>query len=178
VLPFPSPPARPKPPQGRPDGKLAKPGKKVVMRYIGRLKSNGKVFDQTKGTATFSFRLGVGEVIKGGWLGGGAGRQTCMRQRWPCRRGHGGVTTFGVCAVDGRASGPAFHHLQRWFSPPVGAGAVRSGCVRLIPHYCGLAPNPAGWDRGVEGMRVGDKRRLTIPPAMVRRRPLECLPTC
>ncbi|KAI3430351.1 hypothetical protein D9Q98_004946 [Chlorella vulgaris] len=72
---------------GRPDGKLAKAGKKVVMRYVGRLKSNGKIFDQTKGAATFSFRLGVGEVIK-------------------------------------------------------------------------------GWDRGVEGMRVGDKRRLTIPPAM------------
>ena len=34
------------------------------MRYIGRLKSNGKVFDQTKGKSTFSFRLGVGEVIK------------------------------------------------------------------------------------------------------------------
>ncbi|KAL4422597.1 hypothetical protein ABPG75_008794 [Micractinium tetrahymenae] len=73
--------------QGRPDGKLAKAGKKVLMRYVGRLKSNGKVFDQTKGNATFSFRLGVGEVIK-------------------------------------------------------------------------------GWDRGVEGMRVGDKRRLTIPPQM------------
>ncbi|KAL4449050.1 hypothetical protein ABPG77_007767 [Micractinium sp. CCAP 211/92] len=73
--------------QGRPDGKLAKAGKKVLMRYVGKLKSNGKVFDETKGNKTFTFRLGVGEVIK-------------------------------------------------------------------------------GWDRGVEGMRVGDKRRLTIPPQM------------
>ena len=33
--------------QGQPDGKLAKAGKKVLMRYVGKLKSNGKVFDQT-----------------------------------------------------------------------------------------------------------------------------------
>lgn len=59
----------------------------MVVKYVGRLKSNGKVFDATRGSKTFSFRLGVGEVIK-------------------------------------------------------------------------------GWDRGVEGMRVGDKRRLIIPPAM------------
>ena len=71
---------------GKPDGKQAKPGKRVSMKYIGKLPS-GKVFDQTKGKDTFAFRLGVGEVIK-------------------------------------------------------------------------------GWDVGVDGMRVGDKRRLTIPPAM------------
>ncbi len=34
------------------------------MNYVGRLKKNGKIFDQTKGNKTFQFRLGVGEVIK------------------------------------------------------------------------------------------------------------------
>lgn len=72
---------------GQADGAIAKPGKRCAMRYVGRLKSNGKVFDQTKGKASFAFRLGVGEVIK-------------------------------------------------------------------------------GWDKGVLGMRVGDKRKLTVPPQM------------
>ncbi|KAG2490536.1 hypothetical protein HYH03_010930 [Edaphochlamys debaryana] len=71
---------------GPPHAKLAKPGNKVGVRYTGRLKSNGKVFDKSTGKP-FQFRLGVGEVIK-------------------------------------------------------------------------------GWDLGVEGMRVGDKRRLTIPPQL------------
>jgi FK506-binding nuclear protein len=72
--------------QGRGAGKVAAAGKRVSVRYVGRLKT-GAVFDQTSGARTFSFRLGVGEVIK-------------------------------------------------------------------------------GWDRGVEGMRVGDTRRLVVPPAM------------
>ena len=38
------------------------------MKYVGRLKANGKVFDATKG-APFSFRLGIGEVIKGWDIG-------------------------------------------------------------------------------------------------------------
>lgn len=49
---------------GNPNGKLAKAGKKVMVQYTGRLKSNGKVFDQSRGKP-FAFRLGVGEVIKG-----------------------------------------------------------------------------------------------------------------
>ncbi|TVU14288.1 hypothetical protein EJB05_37749, partial [Eragrostis curvula] len=71
---------------GKPDGKRATRGKKVSMRYIGKLK-NGKIFDSNIGGRPFEFRLGVGEVIK-------------------------------------------------------------------------------GWDVGVDGMRIGDKRRLTIPPSM------------
>mmetsp|Transcript_28351 Transcript_28351/g.39162 ORF Transcript_28351/g.39162 Transcript_28351/m.39162 type:complete len:384 (-) Transcript_28351:91-1242(-) len=72
---------------GKPGGKEALPGKNVVMNYTGKLKANGKVFDSTKGKKPFTFRLGVGDVIK-------------------------------------------------------------------------------GWDVGVKGMRVGDKRTLVIPPDM------------
>ncbi|KAM5557139.1 peptidyl-prolyl cis-trans isomerase FKBP53 [Rosa sericea] len=71
---------------GRPDGKRADPGKKVSVRYIGKLK-NGKQFDANVRGPPFKFTLGVGQVI-------------------------------------------------------------------------------SGWDVGVKGMRVGDKRRLTVPPSM------------
>ncbi|CAN4080813.1 unnamed protein product [Withania somnifera] len=59
----------------------------VGVRYIGKLKKNGKIFDSNIGRKPFEFRLGIGQVIK-------------------------------------------------------------------------------GWDVGVNGMHVGDKRRITIPPAM------------
>lgn len=52
-------------------GKAAKKGDRVEMRYIGKLK-NGKVFDSNKKGKPFSFKLGVGEVIKG-WDVGVAG---------------------------------------------------------------------------------------------------------
>ena len=122
--------------QGRPDAKLAKSGKKVAVRYVGKLKSNGKIFDQTKGAATFSFRVGVGEVIKGavGWGGGGDRRGAALRTG--CRLG--------------------------WWQWVAGESVLC--CPILLPHLV-HAP-AAGWDRGVEGMRVGDKRRLTIPSQM------------
>ncbi|RZC57765.1 hypothetical protein C5167_005064 [Papaver somniferum] len=72
---------------GKADAKKADNGSKVSMRYIGKLKSNGKIFDSNVRGPPFQFRLGVGQVIK-------------------------------------------------------------------------------GWDVGVKGMRVGDKRRLTLPPSM------------
>ncbi|KAJ0239783.1 Peptidyl-prolyl cis-trans isomerase FKBP53 [Hirschfeldia incana] len=72
---------------GKPNGKQATPGKQVLVRYIGKLQKNGKIFDSNIGKAPFKFKLGRGEVIK-------------------------------------------------------------------------------GWDVGVNGMRVGEKRKLTIPPSM------------
>ena len=37
----------------------AKPGTKVSVRYKGWLAKNNKVFDQTKGSKTFNFRVGA-----------------------------------------------------------------------------------------------------------------------
>ncbi|KAF2083638.1 hypothetical protein K490DRAFT_76412 [Saccharata proteae CBS 121410] len=49
-------------------GPAAKKGDRIGMRYIGKLE-NGKVFDSNKKGKPFSFKLGVGEVIKGWDIG-------------------------------------------------------------------------------------------------------------
>ena len=47
-------------------GAVAKKGRKVEMRYIGKLtNSAGKVFDKNTSGKPFRFTLGRGEVIKG-----------------------------------------------------------------------------------------------------------------
>ena len=50
------------------EGEQAKSGKKVGMRYIGKLTS-GKVFDKNTSGKPFFFNLGRGEVIKGWDIG-------------------------------------------------------------------------------------------------------------
>lgn len=40
-------------------------------------------------------------------------------------------------------------------------------CVKCrCGHSVGVGEVIKGWDRGVAGMRVGDKRKLTVPPQM------------
>lgn len=51
------------------EGEEAKKGDRVGMRYIGKLQKDGKVFDSNKKGKPFSFKLGVGEVIKGWDIG-------------------------------------------------------------------------------------------------------------
>ncbi|XP_062184377.1 peptidyl-prolyl cis-trans isomerase FKBP53-like [Phragmites australis] len=53
---------------GKPDGKKATSGKKVSVRYIGKL-MNGTIFDSNVSGRPFEFRLGVGQVIKGWDIG-------------------------------------------------------------------------------------------------------------
>ncbi|KAI9322253.1 hypothetical protein BX666DRAFT_2022756 [Dichotomocladium elegans] len=50
------------------NGRTAKQGDKVGVRYIGKLE-NGKLFDKSPVGETFSFTLGASEVIKGWDLG-------------------------------------------------------------------------------------------------------------
>jgi FK506-binding nuclear protein len=64
------------------DGARAKNGKRVSVRYIGKL-TNGKTFDSNTKGKPFSFVLGKGQVIKGWDLGvqgmqiGGVRRLVC-----------------------------------------------------------------------------------------------------
>ena len=50
------------------DGKFAESGKRCKMGYVGKLKSNGKMFDAS-GNKPFTFRLGRSEVIRGWDIG-------------------------------------------------------------------------------------------------------------
>ncbi|XP_052293651.1 peptidyl-prolyl cis-trans isomerase FKBP43 isoform X11 [Citrus sinensis] len=50
---------------GKPDGKVAAPGKKISVLYTGKLKENGQVFDSNLGSTPLKFHLGGKEVIEG-----------------------------------------------------------------------------------------------------------------
>ncbi|ORY87117.1 hypothetical protein BCR37DRAFT_376513 [Protomyces lactucae-debilis] len=47
------------------EGPSVKSGAKVAIRYVGKLKSNGKQFDANSKGKPFTFTVGKGEVIKG-----------------------------------------------------------------------------------------------------------------
>ena len=73
----------------KPNSKKATPGSRCQMKYVGKLPS-GKIFDQTKGNAGFTFRLGVGEVIKGWDVGVNGMREGDKRTLYvPASMGYG-----------------------------------------------------------------------------------------
>ncbi|PNS16149.1 FK506-binding protein 4 [Sphaceloma murrayae] len=77
-------------------GEEAKKGDRVGMRYIGKLK-DGKMFDSNKKGKPFSFKLGIGEVIKG-WDIGVAGIRVGGERRLtvPAHLAYGSQATPGI----------------------------------------------------------------------------------
>ncbi|KAI9875132.1 MAG: peptidylprolyl isomerase fpr4 [Pleopsidium flavum] len=77
-------------------GPVAKKGDKISMRYIGKLQ-DGKVFDANKKGKPFTFKLGVGEVIKG-WDIGVAGMSVGGERRFviPPSLAYGSKSTPGI----------------------------------------------------------------------------------
>jgi FK506-binding nuclear protein len=77
-------------------GPAAKKGDRVGMRYIGKL-TDGKVFDSNKKGKPFTFKLGVGEVIKG-WDIGVAGMSVGGERRLtiPAHLAYGSKSMPGI----------------------------------------------------------------------------------
>ena len=169
-------------------GPVAKAGDRVVVEYTGKL-TNGKQFDSSIGRAPFSFTLGAGEVIKG-WDLGVAGMRVGGKRKLtiPSSLGYGAqgsppvippnatlvfdVELKGIEKVDiqvlKKGSGPAakagdtvsidyvgtFRSTGKQFDSSVGKQPIQ---FRLGG---GVIP---GFTMGVTGMRMGEKRRVTIP---------------
>ncbi|KAF2807938.1 uncharacterized protein BDZ99DRAFT_391959 [Mytilinidion resinicola] len=80
-------------------GPAAKKGDRIGMRYIGKLAKDGKVFDSNKKGKPFTFKLGVGEVIKG-WDIGVAGMTVGGERRItiPAKLAYGNKALPGIPA--------------------------------------------------------------------------------
>lgn len=99
------------------------------------------------------------------------------------------LALFGLVACGGGDDSPAGPSSLTIEDLVVGTGAVAVAGDRVTVHYVGTLLNGtkfdssidrgqpfvftlgagqviAGWDQGVAGMRIGGKRRLTIPPSL------------
>lgn len=121
----------------------------VSVRYIGKLQKNGKIFDSNIGKAPFKFRLGwyLNYICKNNSFGKWLRITDCdcyLILVRLCCAGLGQVIKGWDIGVNGKL-------FSYWF--------LNGMCVCLMVFNGYLFFNTAG-------MRVGDKRKLTIPPSM------------
>jgi peptidylprolyl isomerase len=175
------------------DGAEAKTGDTVDVHYTGWLK-DGKKFDSSLDrNRTFRIVLGAGQVIKG-WDQGLVGMKEGGKRKLqiPPELAYGPRSVGGVIPPNATLvfdvelvrvlPGVKIDDLKVGDGPTAKRGDV------VTVHYTGTLTNGkqfdssvgkqpftfqlgarqviAGWDLGVTGMKVGGKRKLTIPPEM------------
>ena len=172
-------------------GPAAKSGDYVTVDYTGKL-TNGKQFDSSVGREPFSFHLGAGQVIKG-WDLGVAGMKVGGKRKLtiPASLGYGArgagedIPPNASLVFDVELK--SINRVEiKTLSKGKGAGAKEGDSVLIeytgtlqsngkqfdtsrgrapLPFQVGQGVVP-GFSIGVTGMKLGEKRRIVIPPAL------------
>lgn len=170
-------------------GAVAKSGDMITVNYTGKL-TNGKVFDTSKkpGGQPFTFTLGKGQVITG-WDNGLVGMKVGGRRTLtiPPDMGYGSagappdipanatlvfdveliriekITVTVLKKGTGTAVEDGDNITVKYAGRLTNNREFDSGSLDVQVGVTGLIP---GFTQGLIGMKLGEKRRITIPPAL------------
>ena len=175
------------------NGAVAADGQTVSVHYTGWLTDGTKFDSSKDRDEPFDFVLGGGMVIRGwdegvqGMKAGGKRKLTIPAELGYGARGAGGVIPPNATLVfEVELLEPEEEPVLEIEDLVVGDGAVASAGQQVSVHYTGWLTNGTkfdsskdrnqpfefalgrgqvirGWDEGVQGMKVGGKRKLTIP---------------